>query len=107
MIRYILVDDNQSVLESVKSKIDTLPKDYDLKHVKSYHSSKKAFQEINEDDYDLLIVDFEMPVYNGIELAQKIGNNKKITSLCVKDSSKKNKTVGIIHIHNILANNIG
>jgi arabinose-5-phosphate isomerase len=41
------------------------------------------------------------------EKALSIMNNKKITSLCVKDSSKKNKTVGIIHIHNILANNIG
>ena len=40
------------------------------------------------------------------EKALSIMNNKKITSLCVKDSSKKNKTVGIIHIHNILANNI-
>ena len=41
------------------------------------------------------------------EKALSIMNNKKITSLCVKDSLKKNKTVGIIHIHNILANNIG
>ena len=40
------------------------------------------------------------------EKALSIMNNKKITSLCVKDSSKKNKIIGIIHIHNILANNI-
>ncbi|RXJ51502.1 LytR/AlgR family response regulator transcription factor [Gelidibacter gilvus] len=81
MIRYILVDDNQSVLHSVKTKIDALPKDYDLQHIKSYDSSKKAFEEVNESDYDLLIVDYEMPVYNGLELAQKIGRNKKIIFL--------------------------
>ncbi|WP_415284815.1 KpsF/GutQ family sugar-phosphate isomerase [Candidatus Pelagibacter sp. Uisw_130] len=40
------------------------------------------------------------------EKALSIMNNKKITSLCVKDSLKKNKIIGIIHIHNILANNI-
>ena len=29
-------------------------------------------------------------------------NNKKITSLCVYDKKNKSKTVGIVHIHNIL-----
>ena len=40
------------------------------------------------------------------EKALSIMNNKKITSLCVKDTLKKNKIIGIIHIHNILANKI-
>ena len=38
--------------------------------------------------------------------ALKIMNEKKITSLCVHNKSKKNKTVGLIHIHNILDANI-
>ena len=33
-------------------------------------------------------------------------NSKRITSLCVYDRKKKNKTIGILHIHNILQNNI-
>lgn len=81
MIRYILVDDDQRILETVKSKIDALSKDYGLQHVKSYHSSKTAYETINSEDFDLLIVDFEMPVYNGIELAQKIAEHKKIIFL--------------------------
>jgi len=36
--------------------------------------------------------------------ALSIMNSKKITSLCVVNSFNKNKTVGIIHIHNILEN---
>ena len=43
------------------------------------------------------------------ELAAKalsIMNSKKITSLCVYDSKNKSKTIGIIHIHNILQSNI-
>ena len=43
------------------------------------------------------------------ELAAKalsIMNSKKITSLCVFDKKNKNKTIGILHIHNILDNNI-
>ena len=42
-------------------------------------------------------------------LAQKalaIMNEKKITSLCVNSTNKKNRTIGIIHIHNILEANI-
>ena len=38
--------------------------------------------------------------------ALSIMNDNKITSLCVNGNSKKNKTIGIIHIHNILQNNI-
>ena len=37
--------------------------------------------------------------------ALKIMNDKKITSLCVHSKSK-NKTIGLIHIHNILDANI-
>ena len=38
--------------------------------------------------------------------ALSIMNENKITSLCVYDGSKKNKTIGIIHIHSIIENNI-
>ena len=33
-------------------------------------------------------------------------NSKKITSLCVYDKKVKNKTIGVLHIHNILQTNI-
>jgi len=38
--------------------------------------------------------------------ALSIMNAKKITSLCVHKRNQKNKTIGIIHIHNILKANI-
>tara|TARA_Y100000992_G_C21242381_1_gene481417 strand:- start:163 stop:1131 length:969 start_codon:yes stop_codon:yes gene_type:complete len=38
--------------------------------------------------------------------ALSIMNNKKITSLCVFDKKNKLKTVGVLHIHNILQSNI-
>ena len=38
--------------------------------------------------------------------ALSIMNNKKITSLCVHQNNKRNKTIGFIHIHNILNANI-
>ncbi|WP_341220497.1 LytR/AlgR family response regulator transcription factor [Polaribacter atrinae] len=89
MIRYILVDDDPRTLEKVKTKINAIANDYDLQHVASFNSSKKAFEEINEDDYDLLIVDFDMPVYNGIELAKKIATGKKIIFLTSTTDNEK------------------
>ena len=38
--------------------------------------------------------------------ALSIMNEKKITSLCVVDTLNKKKTIGILHIHNLLQNNI-
>ena len=38
--------------------------------------------------------------------ALSIMNNKKITSLCVHQNNRKNKTIGFIHIHTILNSNI-
>ena len=42
---------------------------------------------------------------NKNELAAKalsLMNHKKITSLCVHDIKNKKKTIGVLHIHNIL-----
>jgi len=38
--------------------------------------------------------------------ALSIMNSKRITSLCVYEKNKKSKTIGVIHIHNVLENNI-
>jgi arabinose-5-phosphate isomerase len=38
--------------------------------------------------------------------ALSIMNSKKITSLCIHNKKAKNKTLGIVHIHNILEANI-
>jgi len=32
-------------------------------------------------------------------------NSKKITSLCVRDTKNKFKTIGVLHIHTILQTN--
>ena len=38
--------------------------------------------------------------------ALSIMNNKKITSLCVFNKNNKSKTIGVVHIHNILQSNV-
>ena len=38
--------------------------------------------------------------------ALSLMNSKRITSLCVHNKKNKDRTVGILHIHNILESNI-
>ena len=38
--------------------------------------------------------------------ALSLMNGNKITSLCVYEKSNKSKTIGLLHIHNILKANI-
>ena len=38
--------------------------------------------------------------------ALSLMNSNKITSLCVNKKKNKNKTIGILHIHNILEANV-
>ena len=40
------------------------------------------------------------------EKALYIMNTKKITLLCVHNKTNRKKTIGILHIHNLLENNI-
>jgi YesN/AraC family two-component response regulator len=102
MIRYILVDDDPEILKWAKADLDTIAKDYELKHVASYSSSKKAYENIQKDDFDLLIVDFEMPVYNGIELAKKIATHKKIVFLTSTTNNEK-KVINNLDISGFLS----
>lgn len=97
MIKYILVDDDQSTLEYVKSKIDSISKIYQLDHVASYDNSKKAFEEVSGIDYDLLIVDYEMPVFNGVELAQHIAKTKHVIFL-TSTVSNEQKIINSVNI---------
>jgi len=79
----ILTDGDLKRLNNLKSNIKDLP----LKKV----MKKKPISV----DKDILAAQ-----------ALSIMNNKKITSLCVHKNNKKNKTIGFIHIHNILNANI-
>ena len=72
---------------------------------------KRAFQK-NKDMQNLTIKKIMTKNPVSIErqtLAAKalaIMNNKKITSLCVHNKKNKKKTIGILHIHNILEANV-
>tara|TARA_B100001989_G_scaffold94411_1_gene65696 strand:- start:939 stop:1907 length:969 start_codon:yes stop_codon:yes gene_type:complete len=72
----------------------------------------RRFSQKNQNLHDVKVKEVMTKNPIGIhkdELAAKalsIMNNKKITSLCVYGSKNKLKTIGVLHIHNILQSNI-
>ena len=72
----------------------------------------RRFNQNNSDLHSLSVRDImtKNPIsINKNALAAKalsLMNNKKITSLCVYEKKNKSKTIGVIHIHNILQSNI-
>ena len=72
----------------------------------------RRFSQKNQNYHNILVKEVMTKNPIGIdknELAAKalsIMNNKKITSLCVYNKNNKHRTVGVLHIHNILQSNI-
>ena len=72
----------------------------------------RRFNEKNKNLHDLSVkqVMTKNPIKVDKEMlavkALSIMNEKKITSLCVVNSLNKKKTIGILHIHNLLQDNI-
>ena len=69
MIRTILVDDSDVFLESVEYFMSTFPY---IKVVDKAASSKDAIEKIEKYKPDLVLVDIDMPVMNGIEVTRHI-----------------------------------
>ena len=76
--------------------------DGDLKRV------NRKFENINKLKIKSVMKKNPISVEKSMLAAQALSimNTKKITSLCVHKGKKKNKTIGFIHIHNILNANI-
>ncbi len=72
----------------------------------------RKLRQLNKDFQKVLIkkVMTKKPITVDIDTlavkALRIMNEKKITSLCVHRNNKKNKTIGLIHIHHLLDANI-
>ena len=91
----IVVKDNRNNTNGILT-------DGDLKRLSNF---KNSFQNLKIRD---VMKKKPISVDKNILAAQALSimNTKKITSLCVHQNNKKNKTIGFIHIHNILNANI-
>lgn len=83
MIKIMLVDDHNLIREGIKQLLEF---NDDMKVVAEYSNGQDCILHINDEPIDLLILDINMPVLNGIEtLAQlrKMKCNMKVLLLTV------------------------
>lgn len=68
MVKKILLADDSPVIQTLSKKIFQ-GQGYDIKGIKS---GTKVLEEIEQEDYDVLILDIILPGANGMELAREI-----------------------------------
>lgn len=69
MVRTLLVDDSKDFLKSVEYFLSTFPY---VKVVDKAASAKDAIKKIEQHKPDLVLVDIDMPVMNGLEVTRLV-----------------------------------
>jgi len=65
----LIIDDHKVVLDGIST---ILNKQKNVKSVTAANSGQEGLKHIEEDDFDLLLLDINMPKTNGIEVCQKV-----------------------------------
>jgi len=71
--KVVVVDDNYSALTAIKNYCEQI----NLSVIEAYDSPRKFVSELDNLNFDIAILDYEMPQFNGLELAE-ILNSKNI-----------------------------
>ncbi|MEQ8685221.1 MAG: response regulator [Imperialibacter sp.] len=77
-MKKILVAEDSSVIQNLTKKILTL-QNFQITSVKN---GEQVLQKLNEESFDLILMDINMPVMDGIECTKKVRN--------LSDEAKKN-----------------
>ena len=73
MKRIAIIDDEQDVLNVLKKLFGR----YEEFEVDTYVNSKEGFKALQENEYDLLLLDVMMPEFNGLELLVELRKENK------------------------------
>lgn len=67
-VSVLIVEDNQPMVEVTRGILET----FGVRKIHSATNGENGFQKFNEDNYDIVLVDWMMKPMNGIELTEKI-----------------------------------
>ncbi len=76
----LIVDDMKSMRLSIRNMFKQLHLGNNIRHAEN---SKEALRILNEVHIDMAVIDWNMPVMNGIELLTKIRNTKELRDMPV------------------------
>lgn len=74
LMKVMLVDDEPFILQGLSVIIDWEQEGYEI--VRKASDGQEALDYLKENDVDLIITDIRMPQINGLELLEKIRNEK-------------------------------
>lgn len=99
MNKKILVAEDSSVIQNLTKRILTM-QNYDIVAVKN---GKQVLDRLAKDDYDLLLLDLNMPVMDGVECAKKIRSdeNEKIKNLPIIAITGNAKNLSMEDFHQL------
>lgn len=78
-MKVIVVDDNKVELREMCRLVEC--SDLDLEMAGRFVNGKEAYEFLENNEIDIVITDIQMPVMDGIELAKRIKQNRKVTEI--------------------------
>lgn len=84
-IRVLIADDHPVVRAGIRSLLERAP---DIEVIGEAHDGIEAMEYVSKYDPDVLVLDIEMPKMSGLEVAQKLGDQKlsvKVLALSAHD----------------------
>ncbi len=70
MIKALLIDDDLDFLDFMEKNLEDLS-DFEIE-IETLNTSEKVIQELEKDDFDVIISDYKMPKLNGLKLLKKV-----------------------------------
>lgn len=94
--KILAIDDSGIILRAIKT---TLEEFYD---VECANSGSKAIQKYRKDAYDLIILDYEMPIFSGVDVYNQLkarDTTANIPIIFLTGVSDKGRVMQILSLH--------
>lgn len=81
-LKILAVDDNKNFIELLERKL-RLHSDKEI-HIECFTDPEEALNQVKENYYDAIIVDYRMPDMDGLELLKKVRNENSIIPFIIE-----------------------
>ncbi len=78
MARILVVDDESSIRRTLKDILE-----FEKHHVELASNGQEALDFVNDEDFDVVLLDIKMPEMDGMEVLEKIMQNKDIPVIMI------------------------
>jgi len=97
-LKCVIVDDDNFAIEAISDMVIDLQKLYPIEIIKTFDNAVEAVENLNNLDFNLLFVDFEMPGFSGIEIVKQLNTDIPVIFI----SSHTEKSIDITNEVNIV-----